>query len=106
MTLRGEVARVLSALWERKNERHEYPRPDSSLDLTPDGQNRLAKEHEVGTLEDWFVYHWFDLSDGRTVPGIYDLRKNWRAYLGNVDLKGRRVLEVGPASGFLTFKME
>jgi hypothetical protein len=78
----------------------------SSFDLTDGGQARLAKEHEARGLEDCYVYHWFDLPDGRTIPGIYDLRKNWRAYLGNVDLSGRRVLEVGPASGFLTFKME
>jgi hypothetical protein len=76
-----------------------------SFDLTPEGQKRLAQEHE-GAPEDCYVYHWFDLPDGRTIPGIYDLRKNWRGYLGNVDFKGQHVLEVGPASGFLTFKME
>jgi O-methyltransferase len=27
-------------------------------------------------------------------------------YLGNVDFAGQRVLEIGPASGFLTFEME
>jgi SAM-dependent methyltransferase len=78
----------------------------SSFDLTDEGQARLAKEHEARGLEDCYVYHWFDLPDGRTVPGIYDLRLGWRKYLGNVDFSGRRVLEVGPASGFLTFKME
>jgi hypothetical protein len=77
----------------------------SSFDLTPEGQKRLSQEHE-GRLNDCYIYHWFDLPDGRTIPGVYDLRKNWRTYLGNVDLKGQRVLEAGPASGFLTFKME
>jgi len=76
-----------------------------SFDLTPEGQQRLAREHEA-ELSDCYVYHWFDLPDGRTIPGVYDLRKDWRSYLGNVDFKDRRVLEVGPASGFLTFKME
>jgi hypothetical protein len=77
-----------------------------SADLTRAGQARIAEDYAGTKLEDCFVYHWFDLPDGRTVPGIYDLRKNWRSYLGNVDFKGQRVLEVGPASGFLTFKME
>ncbi len=27
-------------------------------------------------------------------------------YLGKVDFAGQRVLEIGPASGFLTFEME
>ena len=78
----------------------------SSFDLTDEGQARLAGEHEVRGLEDCYVYHWFDMPDGRAVPGIYDLRTGWREYLGRADFSGRRVLEIGPASGFLTFKME
>jgi O-methyltransferase len=40
------------------------------------------------------------------VGGEWDLRGSEEAYLGNVELAGRRVLEIGPASGFLTFYME
>jgi hypothetical protein len=46
------------------------------------------------------------------VPGIglvgeqWDLRGHEDEYLGHVDFDGRRVLELGPASGFLTFAME
>lgn len=40
------------------------------------------------------------------VPGPWDLRDNVDAYLGNVNLKGKRILEVGTASGFLCFEME
>jgi len=38
--------------------------------------------------------------------GEWDLRENVDAYLGDVDFKGRSVLELGPSSGFLTFHME
>jgi hypothetical protein len=62
--------------------------------------------YENVRLDECFVYHWFDTPDGKTIPGVWDLRKNWRKYLGNPDLKGKSVLEIGPASGFLTFKME
>jgi len=34
------------------------------------------------------------------------LRGRVDEYLGNVDFAGQRVLEIGPASGFLTFEME
>jgi O-methyltransferase len=40
------------------------------------------------------------------VGGEWDLRGGEDAYLGGVELAGRRVIEIGPASGFLTFFME
>ena len=40
------------------------------------------------------------------VGGQWDLRKCIRQYLGNYDFAGKRVLDVGTASGFLTFEME
>lgn len=51
-------------------------------------------------------YHTTDLPGGQTVRGQWDLRPTVAAYLGGVELAGRRVLELGPASGFLTFHME
>jgi O-methyltransferase len=42
----------------------------------------------------------------RFVGGQFDLRGREEEYLGHVPLNGRRVLEIGPASGFLTFHME
>ena len=56
-------------------------------------------------LEDCDFYHSFSLAGGDVV-GQWDLRDNWRSYLGHVDFSGRSVLEVGPASGFLSFCME
>ena len=41
-----------------------------------------------------------------TITGEWDLRANVRAYLGGVALQGKRVLEIGTASGFLCFAME
>ncbi|MGD1146698.1 MAG: methyltransferase domain-containing protein [Thermoanaerobaculaceae bacterium] len=44
----------------------------------------------------------------RTLPvvGSWDLRAGVREYLGGVELRGKRVLDVGTASGFLAFWME
>lgn len=51
-------------------------------------------------------YHTMDLPGVGEVKGYWDLRGHEADYLGGVQLSGRRVLEVGPASGALTFWME
>lgn len=56
-------------------------------------------------LEDCDFYHSFTLPEGEVI-GHWDLRDNWQPYLGHVDFSGRSVLEIGPASGFLSFCME
>jgi len=38
--------------------------------------------------------------------GQWDLRGRFNEYIGNVDLRGKRVLDVGCASGFLSFSAE
>ncbi len=47
-----------------------------------------------------------DLPAYGTVTGHWDLRGREAEYLGNVSLRGKRVLEIGPASGCLTVFME
>jgi hypothetical protein len=47
-----------------------------------------------------------DLPGHGTVNGIWDLRAGIDRYLGGVSFAGRRVLDVGAASGFLSFHME
>lgn len=56
-------------------------------------------------LEDCFFYHSIDLPEVGFVEGPWDLRDVADAYLGNTDFRGKRVLEIGPASGFLTAHM-
>ena len=47
-----------------------------------------------------------DLPGFGVIPGEWDLRGRTDQYLDNYLFGGKRVLEVGPASGFLTFEME
>lgn len=56
--------------------------------------------------EDCHFYHTMDVPGVGVIDGDWDLRSTVDAYLGGVDLKGQRVLEIGPASGFLSFEME
>ena len=51
-------------------------------------------------------YHVTSLPDGTVTSGQWDLRQTAERYLGGVDLAGKRVIEIGPASGFLSFHME
>ncbi|MET0555786.1 MAG: hypothetical protein ABW221_22290 [Vicinamibacteria bacterium] len=56
--------------------------------------------------EDCIFYHSIDLPGLGTVPGVWDHRGTADAYLGHVDVAGKSVLEVGPASGFFSFELE
>src|SRR5262249_17375827 len=51
-------------------------------------------------------YHTIDLPGGNALIGDWDLRGNIDRYLGRTNFHGKRVLDVGSASGFLTFHME
>ena len=60
----------------------------------------------VRDLADCYFYHTMELPGYGVVNGDWDLRRGVDDYLGKVAFAGRRVLEIGPASGFLTFEME
>lgn len=47
-----------------------------------------------------------DIPGAGSVEGQWDLRQGVDEYLGHVDFAKKRVLEIGPASGFLTIAME
>jgi SAM-dependent methyltransferase len=65
-----------------------------------------APARDVKSLEECHFYHVTDLPGVGTVGEHWDLRRTIDAYLGQVDFQGRRVLDVGTASGFLSFEME
>lgn len=59
-------------------------------------------------LSDCRFYHVFDIPEHQTGDMCceWDLRGQADDYLGNFQFNGKRVLEIGPASGFLTYEME
>jgi SAM-dependent methyltransferase len=57
-------------------------------------------------LEECFFYHSIDLPVSGPQAGVWDLRGRFDDYVGHQDLQGRTVLDVGTASGFLTFEAE
>ncbi|HEY0395087.1 MAG TPA: methyltransferase domain-containing protein [Candidatus Elarobacter sp.] len=60
----------------------------------------------VADFGECYYYHTMDVPGHGVVEGEWDLRGRADAYLGHEPFAGKRVLEVGTASGFLCFEME
>ena len=67
----------------------------------------FAAPLKVEDVADCYFYHTMELPGHGVIEGRdWDLRGRVDEYLGKVAFAGQRVLEIGPASGFLTFEME
>lgn len=60
----------------------------------------------VTDVADCIFYHTMEIPGYGLVQGRQDHRANPHEFLGDVDFRGKRVLEMGAASGFFTFYME
>jgi SAM-dependent methyltransferase len=65
-----------------------------------------AAPRVITELSECHFYHTTDVPGFGRVEGQWDLRGGEEDYLGRVDFGGKRVLEIGPANGFLSFHME
>jgi len=76
-----------------------------------DRESLFAEPRRDINIADCQFYHTMDLPSYGLVtahPGAggWDMRGKEDDFLGHVELSGKRLLEVGPASGFLTFAAE
>src|SRR5262245_54410691 len=62
--------------------------------------------NDVPAIDECHFYHSMDLPGIGSIEGDWDLRGKFDEYIGNVDVSGKTVLDVGTASGFLTFEAE
>src|SRR4030042_6213554 len=70
-------------------------------------RNDIYAQPQTGTsLDECEFYHTCESPGIGLVEGQWDLRHGLAQYLGNYDFTNKRVLEIGPASGFLTFHIE
>ncbi len=69
-------------------------------------ESLLAQPRYVDSLSDCFFYHTMDLPGLGEVRGHWDLRGRFEEYVGGVDLAGKSVIDVGAATGFLSFAAE
>ena len=65
-----------------------------------------AEPRRVDSLTECAFYHVMDLPAFGRVGGQWDLRGTVDDYLGRFDFRDKRALDIGAASGFLTFAME
>ncbi|HMG05934.1 MAG TPA: class I SAM-dependent methyltransferase [Chthoniobacterales bacterium] len=66
----------------------------------------LVPPRFVERLEDCFFYHAMDLPGFGLFRGHWDLRGRFDDYVGGVEMGGKSVLDVGSATGFLSFEAE
>ncbi|TCV88118.1 class I SAM-dependent methyltransferase [Sulfurirhabdus autotrophica] len=70
-------------------------------------QNQIYTQQRIVTnIDDCYFYHTMEIPEYGVVEGEWDLRSYVQQYLGGVEFKSKRVLEMGTASGFLCFEME
>lgn len=77
-----------------------------ALDNPPAFAAPYAEPRTITSLDDCYFYHTMDVPGHGTIDGEWDLRGSIDDYLGNFDFTGKRVLDVGAASGILSFHME
>jgi 2-polyprenyl-3-methyl-5-hydroxy-6-metoxy-1,4-benzoquinol methylase len=68
-------------------------------------KNTYIKPRKNIKIEDCKFYHTIEF-DGKTIEGEWDLTNCIDDYLGGFDFKNKRVIDVGAASGYLSFEME
>ncbi|MFA7431625.1 MAG: TylF/MycF/NovP-related O-methyltransferase [Rhodospirillaceae bacterium] len=88
------------AVWRKEGER-----PRASGRTAPIVAAFTVIDKPKPAFEDCIFYHTITTPEG-DIPGAWDLRDTVDAYLGHVAFDGKKVLEIGPASGFLSFHME
>ena len=66
----------------------------------------LAEPRHVDKLDDCYFYHTMELPEFGVLRGHWDLRGRFPDYTGGVEVAGKSVLDVGAATGFLSFESE
>ena len=94
--------------WNRHSPFYAEPVSGVGSDKIPSGEGSVAfaAPRHIERLEDCYFYHTMDLPEFGLVRGHWDLRGRFNEYVGNVDVSGKSVLDIGTATGFLSFAAE
>lgn len=71
-----------------------------------DSSLKLESPRFIDRLDQCFFYHTMDLPELGLVHGHWDLRDRFDDYVGAADVAGKSVLDIGTATGFLSFEAE
>jgi SAM-dependent methyltransferase len=66
----------------------------------------LAPPRFIERVEDCFFYHAMELPGFGLIPAHWDLRGRFDDYVGGVEVAGKSILDIGTATGFLSFEAE
>src|SRR5690348_833443 len=66
----------------------------------------FVPKRSVYNLDDCFFYHTMELPSYGVVRGHWDLRGKFDEYISCVEVSGKSVLDIGTATGFLSFEAE
>src|SRR5215831_11534965 len=77
-----------------------------TLHDTPPSAAQPAAPRFVDSIDDCFFYHTMELPGIGVVHGQWDLRGRFADYVGGVSVKGKSVIDIGTATGFLSFAAE
>jgi SAM-dependent methyltransferase len=66
----------------------------------------FASPRHIDNLDDCVFYHTMDVPGFGVVHAHWDLRERFDDYIGGVEVTGKSVLDVGTATGFLSFEAE
>jgi SAM-dependent methyltransferase len=76
------------------------------MSSAPDRAQLFAPPRFIERLEDCFFYHAMELPGFGLIPAHWDLRGRFDDYVGGVNVEGKSVLDIGTATGFLSFEAE
>ena len=76
------------------------------MNKTEEPNPLYASPRVITDLSDCYFYHTMDLPEFGLIRAHWDLRGRFDEYIGGVDVKGKTVLDVGTATGFLSFEAE
>jgi len=79
---------------------------DNQSEMDGDGSASYASPIFVDDISRCYFYHTTDLPGLGTQQGEWDLRGQFSQYVGDVSFPGKRVLDIGCGSGFLSFSAE
>jgi SAM-dependent methyltransferase len=76
--------------------------------MTRDSESKslFAPPRQIKSLADCYFYHTMELPGLGVQHGHWDLRGRFADYVGGVEVKGKSVLDIGAATGFLSFEAE
>ena len=95
------------AIWARMQfEARDLDRFERHRSMNVSGSRLHVSPPQGLCLADCDFYHSMSIPGVGEIVGLWDLRETVDDYLGRIDFAGKRVLEIGPASGFLTIEME